>query len=57
MLRQFVGKAALLDSESLDYWNQTINERMLDNEIKKMDAKQKKALADRLMADVKAAAE
>jgi alkylation response protein AidB-like acyl-CoA dehydrogenase len=56
VLRQFVGKASLLGFESLDYWNQAINERMLNNEIKKMDKKQKQALADRLMADTKAAA-
>ncbi len=37
VLRQFVGKSALLGFESLDYWNQAINERVLNNEIKKMD--------------------
>ena len=27
VLRQFVGKTALLGMESLDYWNQVINRR------------------------------
>jgi len=53
VLRQFVGKFALLGIESLDYWNQAINERAIDNEVKKMSAAQKKALADRLMAQAK----
>ena len=50
VLRQFVGKASLLGFESLDYWNQSINERAINNEIKKMDAGQKKALAEKLLA-------
>jgi alkylation response protein AidB-like acyl-CoA dehydrogenase len=57
VLRQFVGKASLLGFETLDYWNQTLNERMLNNELKKMNASQKKALAEKLLADAKAAAE
>ncbi len=51
VLRQFVGKFALLGIESLDYWNQSINERAIDNEVKKMSATQKKALAEKLMAE------
>jgi alkylation response protein AidB-like acyl-CoA dehydrogenase len=51
VLRQFVGKAALLGFESLDYWNTSINERVLNNEIKKMDAGAKRALAERLLAE------
>jgi alkylation response protein AidB-like acyl-CoA dehydrogenase len=51
VLRQFVGKSALLGFESLDYWNQAINERVLQNEIKKMDAGQKKKLAEKLLAE------
>jgi alkylation response protein AidB-like acyl-CoA dehydrogenase len=50
VLRQFVGKFALLGIESLDYWNQAINERAIDNEVKKMSGPQKKALAEKLMA-------
>ena len=56
VLRQFVGKFALLGFESLDYWNQAINQRAIDNEVKKMSADEKKALADRLMSEAKAAA-
>ena len=52
VLRQFVGKSALLGFDSLDYWNTSVNQRVLDNEIKKLDDDAKKALADRLMADV-----
>lgn len=51
ILRQFVGKASLLGFSSLDYWNQAINERAISNEIKKMDAEQKRALAERLLAE------
>ena len=56
VLRQFVGKYALLGFDSLDYWNQAINERAIDNEVKKMDAGQKKALAERLMSEAGAEA-
>jgi hypothetical protein len=49
VLRQFVGKAALLGFESLDYWNQTVNERVLNNEIKKLDAEGKRKLAEKLL--------
>ena len=49
MLRQFVGKAALLGFESLDYWNQTVNERVLNNEIKKLDEAGRKTLAEKLL--------
>lgn len=49
VLRQFVGKAALLGFESLDYWNQAVNERVLNNELKKMTPEQKAALAEKLL--------
>jgi hypothetical protein len=57
VLRQFVGKMALLGIGSLDYWNQSLNERVLNNELKKMDKPAKLALAKKLMAeaDTKAA--
>jgi alkylation response protein AidB-like acyl-CoA dehydrogenase len=51
VLRQFVGKTALLGMESLDYWNQVVNERMLHNEIKKMSPEEKRRLADRLIEE------
>jgi alkylation response protein AidB-like acyl-CoA dehydrogenase len=50
VLRQFVGKSALLGFEVLDYWNQTVNERAIANETKKLDAKGKRALAEKLLA-------
>jgi alkylation response protein AidB-like acyl-CoA dehydrogenase len=50
VLRQFVGKSALLGFEVLDYWNQHVNERAIANETKKLDAKGKRALADKLLA-------
>ena len=56
VLRQFVGKAALLGFASLDYWNQAVNERVLDNELKKLDAGGKRALAERLMKEATAKA-
>ena len=52
ILRQFVGKSALLGFDSLDYWNQSVNERTLHNEIKKMDADAKRQLAAQLLAEV-----
>ncbi|MEO1592891.1 MAG: acyl-CoA dehydrogenase, partial [Cyanobacteria bacterium J06632_22] len=55
ILRQFVGKSALLGFDSLDYWNQSVNERMLHNEIKKMDPAEKQRLAESLLAEVEAA--
>jgi alkylation response protein AidB-like acyl-CoA dehydrogenase len=56
VLRQFVGKSALLGFQSLDYWNQAVNERVLNNEIKKLDAKGKRELADRLLKEAQAKA-
>lgn len=51
VLRQFIGKSALLGVESLDYWNQSVNERVLSNELKKMSKEAKRALAEKLLAD------
>ena len=51
VLRQFVGKSVLFGFDSLDYWNQSVNERVLHNEIKKLDGDGKKALAEKLMAE------
>jgi hypothetical protein len=56
VLRQFVGKSALLGFQSLDYWNQSINERVLNNELKKLDAAGKKALAEKLLREATAKA-
>ncbi len=56
VLRQFVGKLALLGFESLDYWNQTVNERVLHNEVKKLDVDGKRALAARLLEQAEAEA-
>ncbi|HEX3516549.1 MAG TPA: acyl-CoA dehydrogenase family protein [Trebonia sp.] len=50
VLRQFVGKSTLLGFEVLDYWNQHVNERAIANETKKLDAKGKRALAEKLLA-------
>ncbi len=55
VLRQFIGKTALLGMESLDYWNQVINERALHNEIKKMTPEEKRTLAARLIAEAEQA--
>lgn len=57
ILRQFVGKAALLGFDALDYWNQTYNRRSVENELKKLDAAGKLELAERLMAEATAAGE
>lgn len=52
VLRQFVGKYALLGFESLDYWNQVVNERVLHNEIKKLDGVGKRKLIAELSAQL-----
>src|SRR6185295_6773540 len=51
VLRQFIGKSALLGMESLDYWNQSVNERVLQNEIKKLNKDGKRALAEKLLQE------
>ena len=56
VLRQFIGKAALLGFASLDYWNQAVNERVLGNELKKLDPAAKRALAEKLLAEASAKA-
>jgi hypothetical protein len=48
VLRQFVGKAVLLGFEALDYWNQSYNRRVVENEIKKLDPAAKRELAKEL---------
>ena len=55
VLRQFVGKYALLGFESLDYWNQSFNERAVHNELKKLDADGKRKLAERLLQEASGA--
>src|SRR4029078_3933997 len=49
VLRQFVGKAVLLGLDPLDYWNQTYNRRVVENEVKKLDPAAKRELAKTLM--------
>ncbi len=52
VLRQFVGKWALLGFDSLDYWNQSVNARVMHNEIKKLDDDGKRALIEKLQAEL-----
>jgi hypothetical protein len=47
----------LLGFESLDYWNQSVNERVLNNEIKKLDAAGKKKLIQQLSSQLVEAAQ
>ena len=54
VLRQFVGKTALLGIESLDYWNQVVNTRAMENELKKLSPDQKRELATRLTSEADA---
>ena len=49
VLRQFVGKAVLNGFDSLDYWNQNYNRRVVENEVKKLDAAGKRELAATLV--------
>jgi alkylation response protein AidB-like acyl-CoA dehydrogenase len=55
VLRQFVGKAVLLGFEALDYWNQTYNRRVVENEVKKLDPAAKRELAEQLVAEAEKA--
>ncbi len=50
VLRQFVGKAVLLGFDAIDYWNQSYNPRLVENEVRKLDAKGKRGLAEQLLA-------
>jgi len=54
VLRQFVGKMALLGIDSLDYWNQHVNERVIHNEVKKLDTEGKRQLAQKLLDEADA---
>src|SRR5260370_31412838 len=56
VLRQFVGKSALLGFEVLDYWNQSVNQRVLSNELKKMSGAEKMAFANGLLSELQTAA-
>ncbi len=49
VLRQFVGKWVLLGFDALDYWNQTYNRRVVENEVKKLDPEAKRELANQLL--------
>ena len=49
VLRQFVGKAVLNGFDSLDYWNQNFNRRVVENEVKKLDPDGKRELAEQLV--------
>jgi alkylation response protein AidB-like acyl-CoA dehydrogenase len=55
VLRQFVGKAVLLGFDALDYWNQSYNRRVVENEVKKLDAAGKRELAEQLVAEAEKA--
>jgi alkylation response protein AidB-like acyl-CoA dehydrogenase len=55
VLRQFVGKATLLGFDALDYWNQTYNRRVVENEVKKLDPAAKRELAEQLVAEAEKA--
>ena len=51
VLCQLIGRSALFGIESLDYWKQSVNERILNIEIKKMDKKSKREFAEKLLND------
>ncbi|MBX9839419.1 acyl-CoA dehydrogenase family protein [Silvanigrella sp.] len=49
VLKQLIGKLALLGPDSLDAWNNKVNERVLNNEIKKMDKVKLRELGESLI--------
>uniref|UniRef100_A0A6A7FXG2 Acyl-CoA dehydrogenase fadE25 n=1 Tax=Hirondellea gigas TaxID=1518452 RepID=A0A6A7FXG2_9CRUS len=53
LLRGNLGKSMLLGIESLDCWQMHCNERVLHNELNKMDLHAKKALMAKLQKEVK----
>jgi len=50
--RQLVGRWALLGAEAVDWWNQRVNEGLLHSEVAKLDADEKRALAERLLSEL-----
>ncbi|KAL7646718.1 UNVERIFIED_CONTAM: hypothetical protein RMT77_001971 [Armadillidium vulgare] len=52
ILRQIIGKISLLGFESVDFWEQNCNERILHHEINKMNLKSKRELAMKLLEEV-----
>ncbi len=51
LLRQWVGKSALLGMEALDHWHHHANERVIATELKKLDPAAKRALAKKLLQE------
>ena len=52
VLQQLVGKTALLGGKSLNLWNQSVNEKALNSELKKMNNAEKKQLATKLLTEI-----
>jgi hypothetical protein len=50
--RQIVGRWALLGPDSVDWWNQKVDERALRNELSKLDAAGKRRLVDELSSEL-----
>jgi len=50
--RQLVGRWALLGPESVDWWNQKVDEPLLHNELGKLDDAGKQAIIDKLTAEL-----
>jgi len=51
VLRQFIGKSALMGFSVLDYWEQRANHRVVHTELKKMSRDEKVALANKLLKE------
>jgi len=50
--RGIVGRWGLLGYEAVDWWNQRVNEGLLNTELQKLDDDGKRAIIDRLTAEV-----
>jgi hypothetical protein len=50
--QQIVGRWALLGADSVDWWNQHVDERALHNELGKMDDDAKRELVQKLSAEL-----
>ena len=50
--QQIVGRWALLGADSVDWWNQKVDERALRNELGKLNDEQKRRLVDELSTEL-----
>ncbi len=50
--RQLVGRWALFGGDSIDWWNQHVDEPVLQNELSKLDSEGKRRILDQLQGEL-----